>query len=282
VGIFLARQVEQAPGPPGEDDSVDVHVILNQILEVVVCFRERFLGHRGKRPLSPFHIPSPRGVAQGFAVALSGRKLRGCDRVQNFVRVAPHLLDVVRIAIKHLHDRQGLVRLWQLARHLVGRNERHHRVVALVILASKGPGICQGGGGDQAAEVCSRLHLLDDRGKQLVNRGVLHQSDQRLDRPEGQPAGRVVRQRAGGQPQILGHDLPHAGEQHAPAHIREELTTVTALHDRSLLEKIRKNVGQQNPVSRSSVQFRAIRNSLCPVLTNAAVLHDFHCSPPSS
>ena len=34
-----------------------------------------------------------------------------------------------------------------------------------------------------------------------------------------------------GQAQVLGQRRAHAGDQHAPAHVREKLTTVVATHD---------------------------------------------------
>ena len=53
VGVFLAGQVEQAPGPPGQDDAVDVDIILNQVLKVVVGVGERFFGQAAKARSAP-------------------------------------------------------------------------------------------------------------------------------------------------------------------------------------------------------------------------------------
>ena len=184
------------------------------------------------------------------------------------------LLDVVGVAVEDLQERHGLLRLGQLARHLVRRHQGHQGVIALVIVAAEGAGIRQGRGGDQPAEVFAGLDLVDDGRKQPVDRGVLHECNQRLDRAERQTAGGVIRQGAGGQPKILGDDRAHAGEQHAPAHIREKLTTVTAIHGRSplgLVEKVTRE-GDNGPpgLVRASVDYVGT-----PSPINVTVLHDF-------
>ena len=240
--MLLAGEVEQAPGTPGEDDAVDVDVVLDEVLKVVVRLVERTSRPARRRSARP-----PPYLAAGASRALRRRTRRrraAPDRPGAAPRgVAAHLLNVVGIAVEHLQDRQGPLRLGQLARHLVGRHQSHERVVAVVILAAEGAGVGQRGGGHQPAEVLAGLDPLDDGRKQPVDRGLLHQGHQRLHRPERQTARRVVRQGGRSQPQVLGQDRAHAGDQHAPAHVREKLTTVTAIHGRSLLGLVEKSRG---------------------------------------
>ena len=195
--------------------------------------------------------------------------------MQCLVRVAAQLLNVVGIAVKDLQKRQGLLRIRKLTRHLIRRHQGHQRVVAFVIVAAKRPGIRERCGRDQPTEVFAGLDLVDDGRKQPVNRGVLHECDQRLDCPEGQPAGGVIRHGAGGQPQILGDDLAHAGEQHAPAHIREKLTTVIAIHGRSPLGLVETDAGgDKSPWTR--LHTASIDSDSPYSYLTRAVLHELH------
>ncbi len=146
---------------------------------------------------------------------------------------APHLLDVAGIAVEHLQDRQRPLRLGQLARHLVGRRQRHDRVVAIVILAAERAGVGQRGGRHQLAEVRPGLHPLDDGRQEPVGGCLLHQGHQRLHRPNVKRSVASAGQGGRGQAQVLGQRRAHAGDQHAPAHVRQKLTTVIATHDLS-------------------------------------------------
>ena len=48
---------------------------------------------------------------------------------------------------------------------------------------------------------------------------------------------------AGANPRSSSEDGAHAGNQHSPADVRKELTTVTAIHGRSLLGLDKKHAG---------------------------------------
>ena len=100
--------------------------------------------------------------------------------------MAAQALNVIGVAIEDLQKRQGLMGCGKLARHLEGRDERHDRVVALVVLAAEGAGVGQRRGRDQTVEWLAAMDPLDHGGKQAVDRGVLHEGDKRLERPEGQ------------------------------------------------------------------------------------------------
>ena len=233
VGVLLAGEVEQGPGAPGEHDAVDVDVILDDVLEVVVGLVERPARQRGEGPLGRLHVLPPGRLAQGFRP----RQARGhggrLDGMQGLVVQASHLLDVVGVAVEDLQDRQRPLRLGQLARHLVRRHQRHDRVVAIVILAAERAGVGQRGGRHQLAEVGPGLDPLDDGRQEPVGGRLLHQGHQRLHRAERQAFGAFVGQGGRGQAQVLGQRRAHAGDQHAPAHVRQKLTTVIATHDLS-------------------------------------------------
>ena len=140
---------------------------------------------------------------------------------------------MIGIAVEHFHDGQCPPRLGQLARHLVGRSQRHDRVVAVVILTAERAGVGQGGGRHQLAEIGSGIDPLDDGRQEPVGGRLLHQGHQRLHRPERQAFGRTGGQGSRGQAQVMGQGRAHAGDQHASAHVRQELTTMVATHDLS-------------------------------------------------
>ena len=166
--------------------------------------------------------------------------------MQSLVCVAAQLLNVVGIAVEDLQNRHCLLRVRHLARHLVRRHECHQGVIALVIVAAERAGVGEGGGGYQPAEVFTGADLVDDGRKQPIDRGVLHECDQRLDRAESETARGIIRQGRGSQSKILGDNRAHAGDQHASAHICEKITTVTAVHVRSPLGFVIRNAGRNS------------------------------------
>src|SRR4029078_10314026 len=65
----------------------------------------------------------------------------------------------------------------------------------------------------------------------LVCRRVLHHRHQRLHRAEGQTlAGSIVRKSSRGQAQVDGKGRADAGDEHALAHLTQELTPVSCVH----------------------------------------------------
>ena len=76
VGVLLAGEVEQGPGAPGEDDAVDVDVVLDDVLEVVVRLVERPARQRGEGPLGPVHVLPAGRLAQGFRAPAGPRARR--------------------------------------------------------------------------------------------------------------------------------------------------------------------------------------------------------------
>ena len=78
MGVLLAGEVEQGPGAPGEHDTVDVDIILDDILEVIVRLVERPVRDRGEGTLGSVHVLPPRRLAQGFGP--------GCPRARRPAR----------------------------------------------------------------------------------------------------------------------------------------------------------------------------------------------------
>ena len=89
-------------------------------------------------------------------------------------------------------------------RHVVGRSQRHDRVIAVVILAAEGTGVGQRGGRHQLTEIRPGIDPLDDGRQQPVDGRLLHQRDQRLHRPERQALGAFAGQGGRGQAKVLG------------------------------------------------------------------------------
>ncbi len=106
VGVLFTGEIEQGPGAPREDDSVNVDVILHHVLQVVVRLIERAVRERRERALGSSHVQSTRCLAQSFRSRLARRQLCRLDHMKCFVRRPSHLLDVTGIAVKDFHDRQ--------------------------------------------------------------------------------------------------------------------------------------------------------------------------------
>ena len=230
MGVLLAREVEQGPGAPGEHDPMDVDIILDDELEVVVGLVEWPARQRGEGPLGRLHVLPPGRLAKGFRP----RQARGhggrLHMMEGLVVRAAHFLNVAGVAVEDFQDRQRALRLGQFTGHLVRRHQRHDRVVAIVILAAEPSGVGQSAGRHQLAEIGAGLHPFED-GRQKPIRGcLLHQGHQRLHRTERQAFGVSGGQGGRGQAQVLGDRRAHAGDQHAPAHVRQKLTTVIATH----------------------------------------------------
>ena len=69
------------------------------------------------------------------------------------MRTPARPLDVICIAIDHLEDWQGSLRLGQLLRHMIGRRQGHKCMIAVIILPAKGACVCKCGRRDKLTEI---------------------------------------------------------------------------------------------------------------------------------
>ena len=107
----------------------------------------------------------------GCLVAALGRS--GRDRVQHFALAAAVFVNAVGVAIEHLQHRQRLPLDRQLARHVVGRRQGHHRVEADIVLAAERAGIGQRRRGHQRLELGAAIEAFDQRRQQPLDGGLL-------------------------------------------------------------------------------------------------------------
>ena len=127
--------------------------------------------------------------------------------------------------------RAAPLRLGQLLRHLVGGGQGHQGVVAVVVLAAEGAGVGQGarprrarGGRSPPLSRSTTIGRSRSAGVSCI-RSTSGSSDPNVRWPSA-PSGQGGRRQA----QVLGERRADAGDQHAPAHVREELTTMIAIH----------------------------------------------------
>ena len=90
------------------------------------------------------------------------------------------------------------------------------------------------GSAKATAAIASAIRALSfdqNPAQQLAGGRLLHQIHQGLHRPERQGPSRLVGEGDRRQAQVLGEGRAHAGHEHAPAHVHEELATTVAIHD---------------------------------------------------
>ena len=88
--MFLTGEVEQGPGAPGEHDTVDVDIILDDVLELVVRLVERPTRQGGEGSLgsSPISMSWPHGLpraglrAPGRSRGQGGRFPNGVEHLR--------------------------------------------------------------------------------------------------------------------------------------------------------------------------------------------------------
>ena len=79
VGVFLAGQVEQRPGPPGEDDPMDVDIVLDEVLEIVVGLAERSVCQGREGSFGAVHVLLSHRGAEEFG-GIRGLRATGRPR----------------------------------------------------------------------------------------------------------------------------------------------------------------------------------------------------------
>ncbi len=105
VSMLLAGEVEQDPGTPRQNHSVDVDVVLDKVLEIVVGLIDRSPGRGGEDVLGRRHVLASRPRA--WRLRLHRPPISGqLKLVHRLVRAATRLLDVVGVPVKNLEDRQ--------------------------------------------------------------------------------------------------------------------------------------------------------------------------------
>ena len=161
VGLFPAHDVEQLPGAIGQDDAVDLGLVLDGDQQAVERLVGRAGGDRGEGALGLVHVLPAHGVAERLARVVPGREHARLDRVQHLRGTAAVLLDPVRVAVEDLEHRQRASVLGQLARHVIGGREGHQGVEADVVLAAEGPRVGQRRGGHELLQVGPGVELLD-------------------------------------------------------------------------------------------------------------------------
>jgi hypothetical protein len=95
-----------------------------------------------------------------------------------------------------------------------GRHERHHDMKSDVIFTSEATRIGQRPCRDKLLRAGAIFDFPDQQGLEFLKRSLLHQIDQRLERAEGQPVARIIRQR-GRDPKLRGQACAQRGSEHS-------------------------------------------------------------------
>ena len=226
MGLFLADDVEQLPGAVGEDDAVDLGVVLDGDEQAVERLVGRDGGDRGEGALGLVHVLAAHGVAEGLARVVPGREHARLDRVQHFRGAAAVFLDAVRVAVEDLEHGQGAAVFGQLARHVIGGGERHQGVEADVVLAAERPRVGQRRGGHELLQLGPGAELLDEDRDEVPDGRLLHQADERFEPSEGESlAAAVIVGPGGREAHVERRAEADARDQHAPADVPEETPT---------------------------------------------------------
>ena len=226
MGLFLADDVEQLPGAVGEDDAVDLGVVLDGDEQAVERLVGRDGGDRGEGALGLVHVLAAHGVAEGLARVVPGREHARLDRVQHFRGAAAVFLDAVRVAVEHLEHGQRATVFGQLARHVIGGGEGHQGVEADVVLAAERPRVGQRRGGHELLQLGPRAELLDQHRHEVPDGRFLHQADERFEPAEGEAlAAAVIVGPGGREPHVERRAEADARDQHAPADVPQKLPT---------------------------------------------------------
>ena len=104
-----------------------------------------------------------------------------------------------------------------------GRRQRHHGVEADVVLAAKGAGVRERGGGDELRQSGPGIEFVSELGQEFVRGCLLHEPHQRLERAEVEWVGRVGGERRG-KAKLAGHAAAEGGHEHAAADTSQEFT----------------------------------------------------------
>ena len=202
----------------GEDEAMDVDVVLHHRLQGVERVVERRVGQRGEELLALLDIGHAAGVANRHADVLDGRFLGGVHLAQRLLRGAAELLNLLRVAIEHLQDRQRLPLGGQQLGHLQRRQHGHRRVEADVVLAAERLGIGQRAGRDELLQIRLAAVELFDQDRLQLARPACFASDRPARRTRRTTsAARPSSAKAGGEAQVLGQRRAQAGDQHSAA-----------------------------------------------------------------
>ena len=247
VRMLVADQPEQVPGPIGQDDTVDLGIVLHGKQQAVESVRGSSPREGRENAFRLGHVLAANGVAQDLAASLVRRRLDRTDRMKHLGLAPAVLLNPACVAVEHLEHGKRTAGVGQFHRHVVGRGQGHHRVEAHVVLAAEGPRVGQGSRRDQLAEIRAGSQPSDQERQQPIGRGLLHHIDKRLQRAEGEPLGPLLG-RGLRKPQFDGRAVPDRGNQHPAAHLRKKLpTSLGCLHDRApMTEKAPGRTGMQS------------------------------------
>ena len=108
-----------------------------------------------------------------------GGFLGGVHFAERLFRCPAERLNLLRVAIQHLQDRQRLTLGGQLLGHAQGGKHGHRGVEADVVFAAEGFGVGQCSGSDQVLEIrFAAVELVDQDRLELIGRRALEQIDE--------------------------------------------------------------------------------------------------------